>query len=93
MDLQTFWLLTHWLTDWLTHSHVRSLEGPSPLKNYENKPQNTHELRKKNKKKIGSNAKNLRKLEPQPEQTFLIKKKCNCLNGKGVRGDGDNFPI
>ena len=32
-------------------------------------------IKKKNKKKIGSNAKNLRKLEPQPEQTFLIKKK------------------
>ena len=30
-------------------------------------------IKKKNKKKIGSNAKNLRKLEPQPEQTFLIK--------------------
>ena len=36
------------------------------------------EIKKKNKKKIGSNAKTLRKLEPQPEQTFLIKKnKCN----------------
>ena len=34
----------------------------------------TAEAKKKNKKKIGSNAKNLRKLEPQPEQTFLIKK-------------------
>ena len=35
-------------------------------------------IKKKNKKKIGSNAKNLRKLEPQPEQTFLIKKtKCS----------------
>ena len=32
-------------------------------------------IKKKNKKKIGSNAKNLGKLEPQPEQTFLIKKK------------------
>ena len=32
-------------------------------------------IKKKNKKKIGSNAKNLRNLEPQPEQTFLIKKK------------------
>ena len=31
-------------------------------------------IKEKNKKKIGSNAKNLRKLEPQPEQTFLIKK-------------------
>ena len=31
-------------------------------------------IKKKNKKKIGSNAKKLRKLEPQPEQTFLIKK-------------------
>ena len=28
----------------------------------------------KNKKKIGSYAKRLRKLKPQPEQTFLIKK-------------------
>ena len=28
----------------------------------------------KNKKIIGSNAKKLRKLEPQPKQTFLIKK-------------------
>ena len=35
-------------------------------------------IKKKNKKKIGSNAKNLRNLEPQPEQTFLIKKnKCS----------------
>ena len=31
--------------------------------------------KKKNKKKIGSNVDNLRNLEPQPEQTFLIKKK------------------
>ena len=29
--------------------------------------------KKKNKKKIGSNVDNLRNLEPQPEQTFLIK--------------------
>ena len=35
-------------------------------------------IKKKNKKKIGSNAKNLRNLEPQPEQTFLIKKK-ECI--------------
>ena len=36
------------------------------------------EIKKKNKKKIGSNVDNLRNLEPQPEQTFLIKKnKCN----------------
>jgi len=31
------------------------------------------EIKKKNKKKIGSNVDNLRNLEPQPEQTFLIK--------------------
>ena len=37
----------------------------------------TQEIKKKNKKKIGSNDENLRNLEPQPEQTFLIKKnKC-----------------
>ena len=34
----------------------------------------TAEIKKKNKKKIGSNDENLRKLKPQPEQTFLIKK-------------------
>ena len=33
---------------------------------------------RKEKEKIGSNAQNLRKLEPQPEQTFLVKKKCRC---------------
>ena len=40
------------------------------------------EIKKKNKKKIGSNVDNLRNLEPQPEQTFLIKKnKCKeCLS-------------
>ena len=35
--------------------------------------------RKKIRKKIGSNVENLRKFEPQPEQTFLIKKKCISL--------------
>ena len=34
MDFQTFWLLTHLLTDW----HVRSLEGPSPLKSLNKYP-------------------------------------------------------
>ena len=43
--------------------------------------QTSQELRK-NKKKIGSNAKNLGNLEPQPEQTFLIKKKCMVTVGK-----------
>ena len=39
------------------------------------------EIKKKNKKKIGSNVDNLRNLEPQPEQTFLIKKnKCDVPN-------------
>ena len=38
----------------------------------------TQEIKKKNKKKIGSNDENLRNLEPQPEQTFLIKKKSVC---------------
>ena len=39
------------------------------------------EIKKKNKKKIGSNVENLRNLEPQPEQTFLIKKtKCIVIN-------------
>ena len=38
-------------------------------------------IKKKNKKKIGSNAKNLRNLEPQPEQTFLIKKN-ECMVGR-----------
>jgi len=38
------------------------------------------EIKKKNKKKIGSNVDNLRNLEPQPEQTFLIKKnKCKAV--------------
>ena len=36
-------------------------------------------IKKKNKKKIGSNAKNLRNLEPQPEQTFLIKQN-ECMH-------------
>ena len=41
------------------------------------------EIKKKNKKKIGSNVDNLRNLEPQPEQTFLIKKtKCNSGMGE-----------
>ena len=44
-------------------------------KKKENQPPNIPRIKKKNKKKIGSNAKNLRNLEPQPEQTFLIKKK------------------
>ena len=40
------------------------------------------EIKKKNKKKIGSNVENLRNLEPQPEQTFLIKKtKCTFFKG------------
>ena len=38
----------------------------------------TPKIKKKIKNKIGSNAKNLRKLEPQPEQTFLMKKKSVC---------------
>ena len=49
------------------------------------------EIKKKNKKKIGSNVDNLRNLEPQPEQTFLIKKnKCTIsaqhYNRKEVGG-------
>ena len=44
-------------------------------------------IKKKNKKKIGSNAKNLRNLEPQPEQTFLIKKKkCNVGQTNKILG-------
>ena len=35
----------------------------------------TLEIKKKNKKKIGSNDENLRKLEPQQKQRVLIKKK------------------
>ena len=34
----------------------------------------TREIKKKNKKKSGSNDENLRKLEPQQKQTVLIKK-------------------
>jgi len=38
----------------------------------------TREIKKKNKKKSGSNDENLRKLEPQQKQRVLIKKKeCN----------------
>ena len=39
----------------------------------------TSMIKKKNKKKIGSNVDTLRNLEPQPEQTLLIKKKCVSL--------------
>ena len=38
-------------------------------------------IKKNNKKKIGSNDKNLRRLEPEQKHRVLIKKKCNtCLN-------------
>ena len=46
----------------------------------------TAEIKKKNKKKIGSNVENLRKLEPQPEQTFLIKKISVVGKGGGMVG-------
>ena len=47
-----------------------SLITPEIEKKKENQPKNTQELRKK--RRIGSNAKKLGKLEPQLEQTFLL---------------------
>ena len=56
-----------------------SLKAPEmKKKNKQIQPRNTQEL---GKKKV-SNAKNLRKIEPQPEQTFLIKKNYETYNNE-----------